>query len=199
MEPAANIDEEEAPAGLVYLPEAITVEDERALVAEVERLPFHEVRMHGVIAKRTVIHFGWDYGYESWKLSPGLPIPAFLEPLRARCAEVASLPVEALEQVLVARYPEGAGIGWHRDAPMFGPSVVGASLGAPCRMRFQRTLGGARETYALTLEPRSIYLLSGAARASWQHTIPRALGLRYSVTFRTLTAKARAALAAGGE
>lgn len=25
-----------------------------------------------------------------------------------------------LAQVLVSRYPEGAGIGWHRDAPMFG-------------------------------------------------------------------------------
>jgi alkylated DNA repair dioxygenase AlkB len=91
-----------------------------------------------------------------------------------------------LVQILVSRYPGGAGIGWHRDAPMFGSKVAGVSLGAPARMRFQRSVRGAREVAAVELEARSAYLLAGAARWSWQHSIPAAKDLRYSVTFRTL-------------
>jgi alkylated DNA repair dioxygenase AlkB len=94
---------------------------------------------------------------------------------------------EDLVQVLVSRYPAGAGIGWHRDAAMFGSKIAGVSLRAPCRMRFQRTLKNKpRETYALELTPRSAYVLSGPARRSWQHSIPATKELRYSVTFRTL-------------
>ena len=91
-----------------------------------------------------------------------------------------------LVQILVSRYPEGAGIGWHRDAPMFGASVVGVSLLSPCRMRFQRRSGELRRVYDLELEPRSAYVLGGAARSAWQHSIPPTKGLRYSITFRTL-------------
>lgn len=93
---------------------------------------------------------------------------------------------EDLAQVLVTRYPAGAGIGWHRDAPMFGSRIAGVSLRAPCRMRFQRTLRGERSVAAVRLAPRSAYVLSGKARWSWQHSIPATKDLRYSVTFRTL-------------
>jgi alkylated DNA repair protein (DNA oxidative demethylase) len=54
------------------------------------------------------------------------------------------------------------------------------------RMRFQQTLRGRRSVAAIELAPRSAYVLSGAARWSWQHSIPPAKELRYSVTFRTL-------------
>ena len=36
------------------------------------------------------------------------------------------------------------------------------------------------------LEPRSAYVLGGAARSGWEHSIPPTKSLRYSVTFRTL-------------
>ena len=47
---------------------------------------------------------------------------------------------------------------------------------------------GARRTatHEVTLEPRSVYLLTGAARTAYEHHIPPAAALRYSVTFRTL-------------
>jgi alkylated DNA repair dioxygenase AlkB len=38
-------------------------------------------------------------------------------------------------EALVTEYTTGAGIGWHRDAPVFG-IVAGISLGGTCRMRF---------------------------------------------------------------
>jgi len=109
--------------------------------------------------------------------------------LRGRCADLMERAPEDLVQILVSRYPSGAGIGWHRDAPMFGSRIAGVSLLAPCRMRFQRTVGGVRSVAALELAPRSAYLLSGKARWSWQHSIPATKALRYSVTFRTLKRK----------
>ncbi|MFG3710343.1 alpha-ketoglutarate-dependent dioxygenase AlkB [Micromonospora sp. NPDC047730] len=84
------------------------------------------------------------------------------------------------------RYPPGSVIGWHRDAPAFGPTVVGLSLGAACRLRFQRGTGDDRRVYEVELAPRSAYVLAGAARTSWQHSIPPVPALRHSVTFRQL-------------
>jgi DNA oxidative demethylase len=142
--------------------------------------------MRGQVARRTVRHFGLDYEYESGELVPSDPLPDDLAWLRERCAALMERAPEDLVQVLVSRYPAGAGIGWHRDSPMFGSRIAGVSLLAPCRMRFQRTGGGVRSTAALELAPRSAYLLTGKARWSWQHSIPATKALRYSITFRTL-------------
>jgi alkylated DNA repair protein (DNA oxidative demethylase) len=177
---------DERPEGLVYRPDFVTDDEERELVARMDEIDFREVVMHGQAAKRTVRHYGLDYGYESWKLTPGEPLPSEFVWVRDRCAELAGVEPEALAQILVSRYPPGAGIGWHRDAPMFGAAIVGVSLGAPCRMRFQRTAAGVRRVFALELEPRSAYVLAGQARSAWQHSIPPTKALRYSLTFRTL-------------
>ena len=141
--------------------------------------------MRGQVARRRTIHFGWRYGYESWRIEPGPPIPDFLLPLRARCAALTGQDAQRFAEVLITEYRPGAGIGWHRDAPMFG-TVVGVSLASACRMRFQRGRGEERRTFELELEPRSAYVLAGAARNAWQHSIPPTKSLRYSVTFRTL-------------
>jgi len=69
---------------------------------------------------------------------------------------------------------------------MFGSPVIGVSLASACTMRFRRGKVRAWETYALLLEPRSLYILDGAARMQWQHGIPKTEALRYSVTMRTL-------------
>jgi len=149
--------------------------------------------MHGVVAKRTARHFGLDYDYERRGVIEDVdPIPEWLEPVRQRGAELAELSPDDLVEALVQRYPEGAQIGWHRDAPMFG-TVVGVSLLSPSRMRFRRDAGGERRTYEVMLEPRSGYVLAGEARTAWQHHVPPTKSLRYSITFRTLRrAKAKA-------
>ena len=182
------------PDGLVYRPDFVTEDEERTLVGVLEGMEFHEVRMRGQTARRTVRHFGYEYGYESWQLVPGEPLPASLEWLRERAAKLAGEAPEALVQTLVTRYPAGATIGWHRDAPMFGPKVVGVSLLSPCRMRFQRRTAAGRAVFELELAPRSAYVLGGAARSAWQHSIPPTKALRYSITFRTLKDPARHSL-----
>ena len=174
------------PEGLVYRSELLSEAEEHALLDELEPLDFHEIRMHGVVAKRTARHFGVDYDYERRAaLQEAEPIPDWLLSVRERAAELVGVEPDELAEILVQRYPPGAPIGWHRDAPAFG-IVVGISLGSPARMRFRRDKGGVRKTFELVLEPRSGYVLAGEARTAWQHHVPPAKALRYSITFRTL-------------
>jgi len=174
------------PRGLIYQPDFITPAEEQQVVSVLEAMEFHTITMHGQTARRTVRHFGLDYGYESWKLVPTDPLPSDLRWLQERAAALAGLDPEEFAQILVSRYPPGSTIGWHRDAPMFGAKVVGVSLAAACRLRFQRGKVDARQVAEVTLEPRSAYVLSGAARFAWQLSIPPTKALRYSITFRTL-------------
>ena len=172
---------------MTYLEDFLAPEEERAVLDVLGAMEFRTLTMRGQTAKRTVRHFGLDYEYESGGLVPADPLPTPLTFVRDRCAALIEREPEDLVQILVSRYPEGAGIGWHRDAPMFGSRIAGVSLLAPCRMRFQRTTKAeGRQTAAIDLAPRSAYVLAGKARWSWQHSIPATKALRYSITFRTL-------------
>ena len=178
------------PEGFAYHEEIVSPAEEAALLEGLRALRFGEVRMRGQVARRRTIHYGWTYGYETWRVEPGPAIPDFLVPLRARAARLGGVEPDVLAEVLLTHYPPGAGIGWHRDAPAFG-IVVGVSLLSACRFRFQRADGAARRTRAVTLAPRSAYVLAGVARWQWQHSIPPGREERYSVTFRTLRAHER--------
>lgn len=180
------------PEGFRYVPDFLSHGEERALIGEVERLPFEPVVFRGVEARRRVVHLGHRYDFETRGVDPGLPIPPLLLELRERLAPIADRPAERFAEVLATEYRPGATIGWHRDAPAFGSTVLGVSLASSCRMRFRREVGADWETWEETLEPRSVYLLSRAARATWQHSIPPTPDLRYSVTYRTLRERRRA-------
>jgi alkylated DNA repair protein (DNA oxidative demethylase) len=175
----------EEPKGLVLRPEVLTVDEEARLLERLHDLGFAPIVMHGQAARRTARHYGLGYDYESRTPQPGEPVPDWLSAVRQRAADLAGEEPEELVEVLVQRYPPGATIGWHRDAPSFG-TVVGVSLGGACRMRFQRGTGDRRRVWEIALDPRSGYVLAGQARQSWQHSIPPTKELRYSITFRTL-------------
>ncbi|HEX2178810.1 MAG TPA: alpha-ketoglutarate-dependent dioxygenase AlkB [Actinomycetota bacterium] len=174
------------PSGLVYHEDFLSSAEQEELLEVISRLEFDQVVMHGQPAKRQVAHFGYLYGYESFELQPGPQIPPELGWLRSRCGELAGMDPERLDEALVTRYPPGAGIGWHRDAPSFGSKVVGVSLLGESRMRFQRTVAGVRYVSDRVLAPGSAYVLQDEARWAWQHSIPAVKQLRYSVTFRTV-------------
>ena len=176
------------PEGFIYQDDFVLPDEEADILHRLESLTFQQVRMKGVVARRSVIHYGWDYGYDSWKIQPADPIPVFMLSLRERCAAAAGLSFDAFGQLLVSRYPPGAGIGWHRDAPMFGPIVAGVSLLAPCRLRMRAGTQNARRTLSFDLAARSLYLLTGKARSVWQHSITPVPSLRYSLTFRQVGA-----------
>jgi alkylated DNA repair dioxygenase AlkB len=173
------------PDGFVYAPEMIMPEEEAALIERIRALDFGSFQMHGVTAKRRIAHFGWRYSFDSRGIAPAGPMPEAFAEIRARVAGLAGIEAEGFAETLVTEYIPGAGIGWHRDAPAFG-IVAGVSLAGLCRMRFQYGKGAERRTAVVELEPRSLYLLTGEARTKWQHMIPPAKTLRYSITFRTL-------------
>jgi alkylated DNA repair dioxygenase AlkB len=114
-------------------------------------------------------------------------MPDFLMGAREAAARFAGMEPAAFETALVTEYSPGAAIGWHKDKAVFG-EVVGLSLASPCLFRFRRkNVGSSRwERSSLTVEPRSAYLLQGAARSEWEHSIPGVERLRYSITFRTV-------------
>jgi alkylated DNA repair dioxygenase AlkB len=173
------------PEGMRYAPELISLTEERALLDKLPPLPFKEFEFHGFLGKRRTVSFGWHYDFNGGGLKQAAELPDFLLPLRERAAEFGDLEASALEHALVIEYRPGAGIGWHRDRPQFG-DVIGISLLAPCTFRLRRRAATRWERRSLTAEPRSAYLLRGASRTEWEHSIPLLDTLRYSVTFRTL-------------
>jgi alkylated DNA repair dioxygenase AlkB len=194
------------PDGLLYRPDFVSPGEERDLVAHIERLEFSQVEMRGVIARRRTVHYGWTHGYYARRSEPGPPLPAFLLALRARAAAWASIDAAAFVEALITEYPAGATIGWHRDAPIFGDVIAGISLLSPSRMKFRPYVSGTdirhggaprRTTHEVGLAPRSAYLLTGAARRDFEHSIPALGRLRYSVTFRTLRQSRREAAGPG--
>lgn len=176
------------PEGFVYRPEFVTEAEEVELVAQLERLPFQPFQFHGFEGRRRVHSFGWRYDFNGPGLVEAEPIPSWLAPLRSRAEAFAGLPPGAFAHVLLNEYREGAPIGWHRDRPAFD-RVVGVSLGAATVMRLRRRDGAKFERINAPLAPRSAYLLDGPVRTEWEHSLPEAKALRYSITFRNLRAR----------
>lgn len=177
-------------AGLRYRDEVISDAEEKALLEELASTDLSPFRFHGWLGHRKTRSFGWRYDFEDSSFSRTEPIPDWLERLRGRAAEFAGVDPLDFVHVLLARYDPGAGIGWHRDRDVFD-EVVGVSLGTPAILRFRRRRSGSFARASLDLAPRSAYLLSGEARWEWEHRILPGEELRFSITFRTLSAKGR--------
>ncbi len=172
------------PQGFRYRDDALTEAEERGLVQHFESLPFKPFEFHGYLGKRRIVSFGWRYDYGARTAKPSEALPQFLVPLRQRAAALWNVGAEELQQALVTEYEPGAPIGWHRDKPEFG-EVFAFSFLSPCRLRLRHKKGPSWERWAIDLQPRSAYRLSGPARHEWEHSIPPVEALRYSVTFRT--------------
>jgi len=173
------------PPGFRYLENVITETEEAALVASLEELELKPFEFHGHLGNRRMISFGLRYDYSRRIVETANDFPSFLDELRSKVAEFASRRVDEFRQAGINEYRPGAGIGWHKDKPQFG-IIVGVSLLAPATMRFRRAHGSGWTRMSQTIEPRSIYVLSGEARMAWEHSIPPLNKLRYSLTFRTL-------------
>jgi alkylated DNA repair dioxygenase AlkB len=177
-------------AGLKYADALISEAEERRLIERLSGMELAPFRFHGFIGNRKTQSFGWRYDFDDASFTPAEPIPDWLEPLREKAADFGRVLPDEFVHVLLARYDPGAGIGWHRDRDVF-EQVVGISLSSPATLRFrQRTSTGFRRA-SLMVEPRSAYLLSGASRWDWEHSITPGDELRFSITFRTLSAKGR--------
>jgi alkylated DNA repair dioxygenase AlkB len=183
------LDAPAAPPGFAYLDELLGPAEESALVASIEPLAFRAFEFQGYEGKRRTISFGLHYDFKEGGLREAPPMPPYLLALRERAAAWAGLEPARLQHVLVNEYQPGAGIGWHRDRPVF-EDVIGISLLSECRFRLRRKDGTRWERASVVLAPRSAYLLRGPVRNEWEHSIAPGEALRYSLTFRSLRAPA---------
>ena len=180
----------DVPEGFAYRDDFITADEEADLAREIANVEFANFEMRGVVARRRVAFFGRSYDAGAARTPP---MPAFLFPLREKVAGWAGFAADAFAMALINEYAPGAPIGWHRDAPQYG-IVGGVSLLSACRMKLRPYVrpgaapaGGRRvATHEITLERRSAYLMTGASRSAYEHHIPAARELRYSITFRTV-------------
>jgi alkylated DNA repair dioxygenase AlkB len=181
------------PGGMRYAEDFLSREQEAALVAIVERLPLANMQYQQYTARRRVVSYGGQYDFSAQKLQAAEPLPAWLDELRQAAGHWAGIAPEQFTQALVAEYQPGTPLGWHRDVPDF-EDVVGISLLNEAVMRFRpypHETGSKAETLKLVLPPRSIYLLRGASRWEWQHSVSPTKELRYSITLRTASDRRR--------
>jgi DNA oxidative demethylase len=144
------------PEGLIYAPGFLTEAEERDLLAVLATFELQPYVLHDTPSRRLVRSFGLARVAAAYDLGPAAPIPAELDWLRERCAGLMGREPEDLVNLLVTRYPSGAGIGWHRDAPTFG-EVSGISLLTACRMRFRRGRTGRRPSSPSNPAPHTSY------------------------------------------
>ena len=173
-------------SGLELRDEFVTPAEEEQLIARIAEVELTPFQFRGFEGKRLTHSFGWRYDFEDQSFTEAQPIPDWLQPLKTRAETFAGLPADSLMHALLIRYDPGAGIGWHKDRPVF-EHVLGISLGAPTMMAFRRREGSRFKRIKVPLEPRSAYHLSGEVRHKWEHGITAHDALRYSITFRSLS------------
>jgi alkylated DNA repair dioxygenase AlkB len=189
----------QVPDGFIYRQGFISEPEEQELIGEIQKVQLEPFKYYQFSGKRRTVSFGWQYEFGTSEITAAPEVPAFLLPLRPRAGNAFAIDPNSLVQTSIIEYSTGSPIGWHRDIPQFGV-VVGISLGAACRMRFRKYSRirskkvDRDEVLSIELQPRSVYLMSGASRESWQHSIPPVKELRYAIMMRTLRPKPEKAL-----
>jgi len=184
----------QVPYGFLYRKNFISAAEEQELIEEIQKVQLEPFKYYQFTGKRRTASFGWQYEFGASEITAAPEMPPFLLPLRVRAGKVFNIDPNSLVQTSIIEYSTGSPIGWHRDIPQFGV-VVGISLGAACRMKFRKYSRvrpkkvDRNEVLSIELQPRSIYLMSEAAREIWQHSIPPVKQLRYAIMMRTLRPK----------
>lgn len=177
-------------AGLSYIPEYITLEEEVELIQTIES------QIWITELKRRVQHYGYKYDYKKHNINSGEyldPMPTWLNDL---CQKLYTKNIFANHpnQVIANEYMSGQGISAHIDCiSCFGETICSLSLGSACIMDFDKDHKKER----ILLEPRSLMILQKDARYLWKHSIAARQKDRYcgsifererriSLTFRTV-------------
>ena len=180
------------PEGFSYHPGFISEAEEKILLEEIAQTELHHLIFHGYEARRKVASFGYDWSFVNRKLSKGKNIPEGFLPLVEKVIAHEKLDPSSIAELLVTAYPEGSVINWHRDAAPFD-LIAGISLLSSCTFRlrpYPKEKQGRSSIINITVAPRSLYIMKGAARSEWEHSIQPVDQLRYSITLRTLKAGA---------
>jgi len=97
------------------------------------------------------------------------PIPPWAEALGVRMTALGIFQSRP-DHVLLRRYEHGVGVDPHVDNAAYGPVVAGLTLESSRVFQLTRRSGGSR--LEAMLLPGDLYVMSGAARFRWRHSIP---------------------------
>jgi alkylated DNA repair dioxygenase AlkB len=153
--------------GLSYVPDYISVDEERSLIAQIDKQNW--------IAdlKRRVQHYGYKYDYKARGISDDAylgPLPEWLNSLTTKLYDE-KIFTKLPDQVIVNEYLPGQGISAHIDcAACFGDIIASLSVGSATIMQFKNLKSGVKTERLL--EQRSLVVLSTEARYDWTHEIP---------------------------
>ena len=197
--------------GLYYLPNFLSEEEEKLLLENLTA----DGGWTALSTGRRVLHYGHAYSYQSESVEmiedprvPGVPyFPPFLQDLRYKISQIKSdrrigtppsdenlfFPASStFDQLIINEYSRSQGIKPHVDRKhCFGPFVVAVSVGFPAvDISFVSPQGD--RVVNVTVEARSLYVMSGPSRYEWRHGISgeqiKGFGSvpRVSLTFRTV-------------
>jgi alkylated DNA repair dioxygenase AlkB len=154
-------------SGLRYIPDFINQDQENFLLNIIDQ----ESWSHDL--KRRVQHYGYRYDYKARSVTEESflgPLPDWIATLARRLCDEGVFDCVP-DQVIVNEYLKGQGISSHIDCvPCFGEKVASLSLGSSCVMQFENSDRSIRKE--IFLQPRSLIVLTGAARYEWSHAIP---------------------------
>ena len=129
--------------------------------------------------------FGFRYDYDLRQLQRAEPIPAWLAEIVAN-VETFGGRATRIQQVLCTEYDVGsasAGTATSRISTRYSA----CRWDPPASFGSANAAGKTWDRFTLDAEPRSLYMMSGASRQIWEHSIPAVEAPRYSITFRTMT------------
>jgi len=176
------------PEGFSYIPDFINSNEEKKLLEEISKTELHHFNFHGFKANRKVASFGYDYSFDNGNLTKGKEFPVAFDFLIQKVSLYLAEDSVHFAELLITEYAPGTVINWHRDAPPFD-IIAGISLMGNCTFRLRpqdKEKQGRSSIISFTVQQRSLYIIRGPARTSWQHSIAPVKGTRYSITLRTL-------------
>ena len=166
----AHFASNKVPDGLDYFPELFTAEEEDSLIALFDHLqPNWDTPMH-----RHLKHFGYGMGANGTDITRLEDLPPEFEPyIEKILLQLSSrgISIDARNQVTVARYEPGSGIGDHVDAEALGKYVLDLNLRCPVPMHLRHLKGGHH--YVHWMDSGSLTCLRVEARWSYLHAIPK--------------------------
>jgi alkylated DNA repair dioxygenase AlkB len=168
-------------------PNYITTDEERQLLEHVDQGPWE------TDWRRRIQQYGLGYADHGGKPTWIRDLPDWLLPLAGRVARDAGFE-RFPENCVINEYIPPLGIGPHRDYPAFGPTIACVSLGSDVILDL--TKADRSKRVSIHVPPRSLWIMSGEARAKWLHSIAARLSdvidgerrkraRRISITFRT--------------
>ena len=123
---------------------------------------------------RHLKHYGYTMGPNGSHVRRTTDVPHEFEPYIERMGNQLAwrgISLDVPNQVTLARYESGAGIGDCIDADLLGKYVLDLNLKCPVPMHLQHVRGGHQ--YVHWMDLGSLTCLQGEARWSYFHAIPK--------------------------